>query len=332
MNIYRIYPLLFIPLLSLIYYTTFYMMSQTNDASYGFKWTIVVAISIQFGLLWTFSKSLIKKGWKMNLQLFVLGVFAVVLINNCLYFGLKAIVVTFFQPNFEIYNHFILGLNTVEGFLKGILVMSMLFSLRFFKRWKTENKENEQLKRNELELQNRALKSQLNPHFLFNNLNTLSGLIKQDPIIANKFLTEMSDMYRYILKSTEEEVVALQQEIQFAENYSRLLKSRFGKNFNYSIDIKDTNYVLPPISLHLLLENIVKHNRIDDQHPLTFTITQHDDYLHIENRVSLKNNIESTKKGLHILTEQYRFLTDKPLVIREENKLFLVKLLLLKLN
>ena len=312
------------------------MMSQTNDSNYGFQWTIVIAISVQFGILWIFAKwlmnILIKRGWKMNILLFVLGVFAIVLLNNFLYFGLKGIIITFFRPEFQIYNHFILGLNTVEGLLKGTLVMSMLFSLRFFNQWKVEYKENELLKRNELELQNRALKSQLNPHFLFNNLNTLSGLIKQDPIIANNFLMEMSDMYRYILKYTDEEVVALKNEIQFAENYSRLLKSRFGKNFNYSIDVNDLDYVLPPISLHLLLENIVKHNRIDDQHPLKFTIVQKEEYLRIENKMSLKSNVESTKKGLHILTEQYKFLTDKPVLITEENSFFLVKLPLLKLN
>lgn len=336
MNIYRIYPLLFIPLLSFIYYTTFYMMSQTNDSDYGYQWTVVLVISVQFGILWLFARwlmnKLIKQGWKMKLQLFILGVFAIVVLNNCLYFGIKGILIASLHPEFKVYSHFIFWLNTVEGFLKGILVMSMLFSLRFFKRWKLESMENEQLKRNELELQNRALKSQLNPHFLFNNLNTLSGLIQQDPINANKFLTEMSDMYRYILQSTDEQVVPLINEIQFAENYSRLLKNRFGKNFTYSIDVKDLDYVLPPISLHLLLENIVKHNRIDDQHPMNFKIEQHENYLYIENKVSLKSNVDSTKKGLHILTEQYKFLTDKPVIISKNNNLFLVKLPLIKLN
>ena len=106
------------------------------------------------------------------------------------------------------------------------------------------------------------LKAQLNPHFLFNNLNTLSGLILQDQAIANEFLKEMSDMYRYILKTTETEVIPLIEEVQFAESYTRLLKKRFGKNFNYSIEVTDFDYVLPPISLHLLLENIIKRSQI----------------------------------------------------------------------
>lgn len=312
------------------------MMSQTNDGSYGYNWSVVFIISIQFGILWVFAQFLLRKlteqAWQMNLKLFIVGVLAIVLLNNCLYFAVKSILISIYRPELPLYSHFILGLNTVEGFLKGTLVMSMLFSLNFFKRWKVEFKENETLKSKELELQNRALKSQLNPHFLFNNLNTLSGLIKQDPIIANEFLTEMSDMYRYILKSTDEEVVPLEKEIQFAENYSRLLKNRFGKNFNYSIDVQDLSYLLPPISLHLLLENIVKHNRIDDQYPMTFTIVQNADYLCVENKINLKSQLESTKKGLHILTEQYKFLTDKPISIIEEKGLFLVKLPLLKLN
>lgn len=335
-NVFRIYPILFIPLLGLIYYTTFFMMSQTTDSSYGFQWPIVLGITVQFATLWILAQSslnkLMKRGWQMNLKLFILGVLAIVLVNNCFYFLLKTIIVTVFRPELPVYNHFVLGLTTVEGFLRGIIVMSMLFSLNFFKRWKVEFKENERLKRNELELQNRALRSQLNPHFLFNNLNTLSGLIMQDQLIANDFLKEMSDMYRYILKTTDQEVVPLKDEIQFAENYNNLLKKRFGKNFNYSIEIDDFDYVLPPISLHLLLENIVKHNRIDDEHPMAFTIKQNENYLCIENKISLKTNVDSTNKGLHILSEQYKFLTDKTVVVTQENNLFLVQLPLLKIS
>ncbi len=335
-SVFRIYPLLFIPLLGLIYYATFFMMSKTMDSDYGFDWFIVLIITIQFGIIWGLAQwslnKLIKKGWQMDLKLFILGVLAIVLINNCLYFFLRTVYVSFYHPEFPKFSIFILSLSTVEGFLKGILVLSMLFSLNFFKRWKVESQENERLKRNELELQNRALKSQLNPHFLFNNLNTLSGLIQEDPLVANEFLKEMSDMYRYILKTTDKEVVPLKDEIQFAENYNHLLKKRFGKNFNYSIEVSDLDYMLPPISLHLLLENIVKHNRIDDAHPMHFTIQQNEDYLSVENRINLKNNVDSTKKGLHILAEQYKFLSKRKIVISNENDQFLVQLPLLKIK
>jgi two-component system LytT family sensor kinase len=124
----------------------------------------------------------------------------------------------------------------------------------------------------------------------------------------------------------------LMDEVQFAESYTRLLKKRFGKNFNYSIEVNDFDYVLPPISLHLLLENIVKHNRIDAECPMYFTIQQKDDALFVANTVSRKNNVDSTKKGLQILTEQYTFLTNKTIEINEENNLFSVKLPLLKIK
>jgi hypothetical protein len=90
--------------------------------------------------------------------------------------------------------------------------------------------------------------------------------------------------------------------------------------------------MLPPISLHLLLENIVKHNRIDNEHPMHFTIQQNEDCLSVKNRIHLKNNVDSTKKGLHILAEQYKFLTKKTIVISNENNSFLVKLPLLKIK
>jgi sensor histidine kinase YesM len=312
------------------------MMSKTMDSSYGFDWFAVLIVTIQFTILWLIAQfslnKLIKKGWQMSLKLFIFGVLATVILNNCLYFLLRTIYVSFYHPDFPLFSTFMLSLSTLEGFLKGILVLSMLFSLNFFKRWKIEYQENERLKRNELELQNKALKSQLNPHFLFNNLNTLSGLIQENQLVANDFLKEMSDMYRYILKTTDKEVLSLKEEILFAENYNKLLKKRFGKNFNYTIEVFDLNYVLPPISLHLLLENIVKHNRIDDEHPMYFTIQQHEDYLFVENKICLKNNVDSTKKGLHILKEQYKFLTNKTIVISNKNELFLVKLPLLKIK
>lgn len=308
---------------------------MTRDAEYGFDWIVVLIFSIQFGLIWWLSQftlnKLLKRGWQMNIQLFIFGVIAIVLLNGCIFFPLRTIYVQIKYPESSLFNWVLLTIISLEGLLKGIMVMSFLYSLQFFKRWRLENEENERLKRNELELQNRALKSQLNPHFLFNNLNTLSGLIRQDQTIANEFLKEMSDMYRYILKTTETEVVPLMDEVQFAESYTRLLKKRFGKNFNYSIEVNDFDYVLPPISLHLLLENIVKHNRIDAECPMHFTIKQQDDALFVENTISLKNNVDSTKKGLQILTEQYTFLTNKTIEINEDNNLFSVKLPLLKI-
>ncbi len=334
-NSFRIYPWIFIPLLGLIYYTTFFMMSMTSDASLGFNWTAALIISIQFGLIWSLTQfalnKLLKSGWSMNIQLFIFGVIAIVVLNDCIFFILRTIYVKINYPELPLFNWLLFVLTSLEGLLKGIIVISLLFSLNFFRRWRLENEENERLKRNELELQNRALKSQLNPHFLFNNLNTLSGLIRQDQSIANEFLKEMSDMYRYILKTTETEVVPLKEEIQFAESYTRLLKKRFGKNFNYSIEVNDFNYVLPPISLHLLLENIVKHNRIDDECPMHFTIKQKEGFLFVENTINLKNSVDSTKKGLQILTEQYTFLTNKTIEINENNNMFSVKLPLLKI-
>ncbi|MBX7094487.1 MAG: histidine kinase [Flavobacteriales bacterium] len=335
-NSFRIYPWVFIPLVALVYYTTFYMMSMMSDADYGFDWIAVLIFTIQFGVIWWLSQftldRLLIRGWKMNIPFFLLGVTAIVLLNECIYFTFRSIYVTIKYPEFPLFNWFLLTITTLEGLLKGIMIMSLLFSLHFFKRWRLENEENERLKRNELELQNRALKSQLNPHFLFNNLNTLSGLIRQDPVIANEFLKEMSDMYRYILKTTESEVVPLMEEIQFAESYTRLLKKRFGKNFNYSTEVNDFNYVLPPISLHLLLENVIKHNRIDEECPLYLTIKQKEDSLVVENTISRKNNVDSTKKGLQILREQYSFLTNKSIEINEKNNLFSVKLPLLKIT
>lgn len=308
-------------------------MSQTTDAEYGYKWSIIILIAVQFAILWALAQfwihKMLKRRKQLNLKLFIVGVLGIVIANNLIYFLVKGIAIKFFDPRFEIINGFVLLLSTVEGFLKGILIISMLFSLHFFKRWRTENEENQRLKQNELELENRALKSQLNPHFLFNNLNTLSVLITQDQYIANEFLKEMSDMYRYILKTTDVEIVPLEDELKFAQNYGNLLKKRFGKDFNFNVEINNLNFVLPPISLHLLLENVVKHNRIDADYPMNLLIKQSGNTLICKNTVNLKNMVDSTEKGLKILADQYRYLSNKEINVQNENGLFIVTLPLL---
>ena len=136
-------------------------------------------------------------------------------------------------------------------------------------------------------------------------------------------------MYRYILKTTDVEIVPLEDELKFAQNYGNLLKKRFGKDFNFNVEINNLNFVLPPISLHLLLENVVKHNRIDADYPMNLLIKQSGNTLICKNTVNLKNMVDSTEKGLKILADQYRYLSNKEINVQNENGLFIVTLPLL---
>ncbi len=327
-------PIVVIPLFGLLYYSVLYIMSSTTDHADGFNWIIVGLVGFRILILWYFAnyrlQLRLKQNKPLNVVAFLVGIVAIILLNNGIYYALRVVLIPIFAPEYPVFQWTILMLNILEGFLKGLIIMSILYSITYYKQWQTESIENEQLRSNELELQNKALKSQLNPHFLFNNLNTLSSLIKTDSKNADLFLQEMSDMYRYILKINDLEVVSLKEEIDFAKNYNFLLKKRFGDNYQCTLNVTDYKYSLPPISLHLLLDNIVKHNRIDNQYPMHFSITQVNDVLIVSNEINLKQNVDSTGKGLIMLEEQYKFLTNKKVEFSRTENVFTVKLPLLK--
>jgi len=223
-KLFKYLPWLVIPLFGLLYYSILFIMSSTTDHSDGFNWAAVGLVCVQITILWYFAnyrlKLTLRKNKRLTIWVFLLGIIAVMLLNNGVYYGLRIILIPLFAPEYAIFQEAILVLNILEGLLKGLIIMSVLYSITYFSHWQKESLENEQLKSNQLELENKALKSQLNPHFLFNNLNTLSSLIKTNPANADVFLQEMSAMYRYILKINDFEVVSLKEEIDFAKNYN----------------------------------------------------------------------------------------------------------------
>jgi sensor histidine kinase YesM len=328
-------PFIAVPFFSILYYSILWIMSMTNEGEFGFNWIIVLIITIRLSVLWFLSQKWINnrkaKGKTLNVTTFLLGALRIMLLNVMIYYMLRSILIPIFAPEYPIFQITIFLLNFLEGFLQGIILMSILFAIHHFKQWQKEALENERLRANELEFHNKALRNQLNPHFLFNNLNTLSSLIKSDPQTADLFLHEMSDIYRYILKTSEEELVELKAEIEFAESFNHILAKRFGDNYKVTVDVDDLDYFLPPMSLHSLLENIIKHNRIDDDYPMVFSIKQEGDSLLVRNKIQLKNNVDSTGKGMDILRRQYQYLTNREVIIEQTQEFFEVKLPLLKL-
>ncbi|HEX7846750.1 MAG TPA: two-component regulator propeller domain-containing protein [Chitinophagaceae bacterium] len=177
-----------------------------------------------------------------------------------------------------------------------------------------------------------SLKQQLNPHFLFNSLTSLSGLIETDQQLAGNFLKQMSKIYRYILKSRDNELVTLREEIGFVQTYINLQKTRFKQGLEVNINV-DENYLhrkIPPVTLQNMVENAIKHNIIDNDSPLLISIFADEDYLVIENNLQKKHVVEtSNRQGLANLESLYRYLTEKPLVIEENERDFRIKIPLL---
>jgi len=174
-----------------------------------------------------------------------------------------------------------------------------------------------------------SLKQQLNPHFLFNSLTSLSGLIETDQQVAGDFLEQMSGIYRYILKNGDNETVSLKDEIEFVQLYINLQQTRFKKGLRVNINVPDDylHYKIAPVTLQNLIENAIKHNIIDTDSPLVIDIFTEGDYIVVKNNLQKKSMVEtSNKKGLAQFTSLYRYLSPLPVIIEETADEFKIKI------
>jgi sensor histidine kinase YesM len=231
---------------------------------------------------------------------------------------------------------------TSDYFLEtGLFMMKVAFSfvfagslisnaILFFKNWKEAAVQQEKLKREQLALQYETLKSQVNPHFLFNNLNSLTSLISTNPEKAIDFVKKLSEVYRYVLDQKDHELVALETELKFLESYIFLQKIRFETNLNVQMNVNAGKFKVIPLSVQMLVENAIKHNEISDKNPLFIHIfSTDDDYLVIENRLQKKAGSEGSGSGIKNIKERYEFFTNKKVTISESKEKFLVSIPLL---
>ncbi len=173
------------------------------------------------------------------------------------------------------------------------------------------------------------LKQQLNPHFLFNSLTSLSGLIQSNQKLAGNFLDQLSKIYRYILKSRDSETVPLNEEIKFTQSYVLLQQTRFkeGLQVNFNLTEEELYSRIAPVTLQNLVENAIKHNIIDKETPLVIDVFCEDHYLIVQNNLQKKEFVEtSNKQGLLELQSLYKYITDKPIIIDESENFFTIKI------
>ncbi len=188
--------------------------------------------------------------------------------------------------------------------------------------------ENERLKQQNLQNELTALKNQIDPHFLFNSLNTLTSLVR-DNEKACQFVKKLSFMYRYILQSSDKDLVTVKDELKFLESYTHLISTRYRDRFKITIDI-ETKYLtdeIPPLALQLLVENAVKHNEISETNPLKVIIYVKENSIFVENQIRPRTTLaEGTKNGLLNLKKRYFLVSKKEIIVRRENNTFSVQL------
>lgn len=250
---------------------------------------------------------------------------------------LVAIVVTFLINYIFIYN--IKGVpfseymkTTLNLLILQIVIVVYVFSLitgiQFFKMWRAGLMKQEALQRKALELQMDALRNQVNPHFLFNSLNTLTTLVPHDPEMAVKMIMNLSDSYRYILDLKDRKLVEWPVERKFVENYLSLQQMRFGNNISVSIeaDTRQSFHVVP-LSVQMLVENAIKHNRITKDEPLHISVYTEGDYLVVRNNLQERSMVEkSSGVGLVNIRQQYDILAGRAVIVIKDEEYFTVKL------
>lgn len=220
-----------------------------------------------------------------------------------------------------------------------LLVNFSFYGLYFFRQWKLSIEEKARLQvqaadtqKEKSMMQYQHLKNQVNPHFLFNTLTSLDGLILSEPALASQFVRHLAKVYRYVLEHQENEIVSLQTEIDFIQHYISILKIKHDNAVVIQVDVSEAarDKGIAMVSLQMLIDNAIKHNIVQAKAPLHITIKDKDGWLMIKNNLQLRKQIEtSTKQGLQHLRQLYSFITDRPVTINNNNNFFEVKLPLL---
>jgi len=216
----------------------------------------------------------------------------------------------------------------------GVVVTSILFNvfavtvIEFF----VQNRKKQMLQQENARMQYQQLKSQINPHFLFNSLNVLVSLINKDSERATNYTKMLSDVYRYVLTHDLEDTVSVHSELEFIQNYIEILQIRFGDGLNFTFDVRqsDMQREIPPMTLQVLVENAVKHNALTASNSLTIHISSDSRNLIVSNNIIPRMRIENSMGiGLENIKEKYGLIAGKTVSIIKTDQEFTVKLPLL---
>ncbi len=252
-------------------------------------------------------------------QLFT-GIFYSLIVLNVAYFIFK-LVLTEDPPIVEQ----IIVMN-VWGIVLTVPAYSIYFGLHFLKHWQMTELEVERYQKETTISQLTNLKNHLDPHFLFNNLNILSSLIDKDRDLSQEFLVRFAQVYRTLLLNKGEDLVTLEEELEFIQSYIFLIETRFEKNISFDLNIaQDAFYfMLPPLTIQMLIENAIKHNNITEARPLQIRITTNGNRLHVCNSLFEKPEDLKTKSGtgLKNIKARFSYFTDEELIFQKNEKEF----------
>jgi len=303
----------------------------------AFIWIFTVVVLLWYGNKFIFNFLNSRISWlsfpsrRFFLQLLISCFYSLICINATYYLFKIQTSLTAPDPG----QIFVLN---IYGLLFMIPVLSVNFSVYFMMQWKKAHLQSDELREENLRTQLHSLRMQLDPHFLFNNLNVLSSFIEKDPKIAQHFLDKFADVYRYVLEYKKEELVPVNIELEFVDAYVYLLKKRFREQLKIEIDIPSDlsdDYYIPPLSLQMLIENALKHNKVSVQNPLLIKVyIEHGTWLTVRNTFNprLEEGAKASKTGLENIRRRYAYLTALSLKINQDRTYFTVSLPLLEIT
>jgi LytS/YehU family sensor histidine kinase len=211
-----------------------------------------------------------------------------------------------------------------------VVVFTLVYEILFLsKERELDTKIVDQLDRERTQAELIILKNELDPHFIFNSLNTLSQLITTNPGKAHLFNSRLASVYKYFLINKERELIPLQDELEFIHNYMFLLQIRHDDRLSLHTDFREDaqNIKILPCALQILVENAIKHNEFTEEKPLMITISMNGEYLKVSNNTKPKiNTVNSTGIGLKNLSARYRLICHKDILVESSNTDFVVKL------
>lgn len=304
-----------------------------------FFYTLITLVLVAF-FLWMGNAFITKKldhwfpwnkyGKKRFFTHLLIGIVYSVGVINVAYFLVKSLLTDFLPTVAQ------LIVMNVYGAVVIIPIFSVYFSLHFLSHWQESELKMERFQKESMSSQLESLKNHLDPHFLFNNLNILSALIDKDPVQSQEFLGRFAQVYRTMLLTKAEDLITLREEMDFIHTYIYLIKTRFEDHIQFEIDLDEESYayMLPPLTLQMLIENAVKHNSITASKPLVICINRKDKYLMVSNNLNEKPEELKTKTGtgLQNIRERYKYYSDEKVLLEKSNELFTAGLPLIEIE
>lgn len=293
---------------------------------------IAVAFVILESVRWVNRRLDEKWPWQGNAAArFLIQLFTNIMVVLVMVVGSRFVVAKLMQPPLELVflDEMVVALTVI---IITFVVVAIELGMFFLHRWRKSLMEVERFKKQSLQIRYEMLKTQVNPHFLFNSLNTLSSLVYSDQNTAHSFIRKLAKVYRNVLEYRGRGLISIHEELHALNSYIDLIQLRFRDKLDLDIQIDDKwrDYMVPPIIFQMLIENAIKHNVASVKNPLSIWVYVEGDYIVFKNTLKLKSSKGySSKIGLDNICSHYDLVTDKKVTIKETDEFFIVKIPLL---